>query len=46
MTDEQKEASGNHFGNMHGKEGKDEWLTPPELINILRECIGGGGIRY
>lgn len=42
MTEEQKKASGNHFGNMHGADGKDEWLTPPTLINALCECLGKG----
>lgn len=25
----------NHFGNKHGINGKDEWLTPPNIIEAL-----------
>ncbi len=30
-----KKLVNSHFGNMHGADGKDEWLTPPEIITSL-----------
>jgi hypothetical protein len=34
----EKEEANKHFGNMHGGLfGKDEWLTPPEIIRALGE---------
>lgn len=31
----EREPVNANFGNMHGTDGKDEWLTPPEITRAL-----------
>jgi len=35
MPEKVKSQASTHFGNMHADSGKDEWLTPPEIIKAL-----------